>query len=76
MPHYPVSYHKSAWQNTNLGLHYSEFATLFYIQHGNSHSVFTEILATWKSIYVATDTVDVEISCHPVHIVAETDMTT
>ena len=29
-----------------------------------------------ESIYVAIDTVDVEISCHPVHIVAETAMTT
>ena len=29
-----------------------------------------------ESIYVATDTVDVQISCHPVQMVAETAMTT
>ena len=38
--------------------------------------MFTEILATWKSYCVATYTFDREISCHPMHIVAETAMTT
>ena len=54
----------------------SQFATLSCLQHGNSHSVFTVYLPQKYAIHVATDTVDVQISCHPVQLVAETALTT
>ena len=61
-------YHKSAWQKqiwvlVQLICH-NILPTTWqqpYCVHRNTCHM--------KSIYVATDTVDVEISCHPVHIV-------
>ena len=54
----------------------SQFATLSCLKHGNSHSVFTVYLPQDYTIHVATDTVDVQISCHLVQLVAETAVTT
>ena len=53
----------------------SQFATLSCLQHDNSHSVFTVYLPQEYTIQVATDIVDVQISCHPVQLVAETAVT-
>ena len=54
----------------------SKLATLSCLQHGNSHSVFTVYLPQEYTIHVVTDIVDVQISCHPVQLVAETAVTT
>ena len=54
----------------------SQFATLSCLHYGNRHSVFTFYLPQEYTIHVATNTVDVQISCHPVQLVAETAVTT
>ena len=70
-----------AWHLTQLicklvAMLWSQITTLSCLQYGNRQGVFTFYLPQEYTIQVATDTFDVQISCHQVQLVAETAVTT